>query len=133
MKKTTIVLLAVGFLSCSTFVAVHNNVQATEPKFRPTQKAMQARAGWVKSMSENLAALKLEEVQKYALALASQTSAAAEKQQVPLAKELTLKVSSLASATGEAAGTKDGETVKIKLAEIKATCGECHAKIRDKK
>ena len=43
------------------------------------------------------------------------------------------KVSSLASATGEAAGKKDGETVKIKLAEIKATCGECHAKIRDKK
>ena len=133
MKKTTITLLAIGFLCCGAVVTVHNNAQAAEPELRPTQKAMQARAGWVKSMTENLAAMKFGEVQKDALALASQTSAAAEKQQVPLAKELTLKVSSLASATGEAAGKKDGETAKIKLAEIKATCGECHAKIRDKK
>ena len=109
MKKTTLVLLAVGFLSCSTFVTVHNNALAIEPELRPTQKAMQARAGWVKSMSENLAAMKFGEVQKDALALASQTSAAAEKQQVPLAKELTMKVSSLASATGDAAGVTGNE------------------------
>jgi len=133
MKKTSITLVAIGFLACATCIAVHSNAQAAEQELRPMQKAMQARAGWVKSMNENLAASKLGEVQKDALALASQTKAVAEKQQDPLAKELTLKVSTLASATGEAAGKNDGETVKKKLADIKAACAECHAKIRDKK
>jgi cytochrome c556 len=36
-------------------------------------------------------------------------------------------------AGADAAGKKDGGAVKMKLAEVKATCDECHAKIRDKK
>jgi hypothetical protein len=44
-----------------------------------------------------------------------------------------MKISTLATAMADAAGKKDGETAKLKLAEIKATCGECHAKIHDKK
>jgi cytochrome c553 len=38
-----------------------------------------------------------------------------------------------AKATAEAAGMKDEAAVKGKLVEIKATCSECHARIRDKK
>jgi cytochrome c556 len=50
-----------------------------------------------------------------------------------LAKELTLKVSGLAKATAEAAGKQDEAVVKAKLVETRATCAECHAKLRDKK
>ena len=38
-----------------------------------------------------------------------------------------------AKATAEAVRKKDEAAVKGKFGEIKATCSECHAKIRDKK
>ena len=84
-------------------------------------------------MTANLDARQYGEVIKDAKALAPQTAATGEKLPNPLAKELTLGISTLATGVAEAAGKKDGETAKMKLAEIKATCGECHAKIRDKK
>ncbi len=84
-------------------------------------------------MNANLAEMKYEEVAKDADALSSQTAGIAEKLGNPLAKELTMRVSTLASEVRNAAVKQGGDTVKMKLAEIKATCGECHAKIRDKK
>jgi hypothetical protein len=133
MKKMMYSLLAAGLLCVIGFAGAGRSQAATETELRPTQKAMQARAGWLKTMGANLDEMKYEEVGKDAAALASQTAAAGEKLPDPLAKELTMKVSTLATAVATAAGKKDGETAKIKLAEIKATCGECHAKIRDKK
>ncbi len=107
--------------------------EPAKPELRPTQKAMQARAGWMKAMGENLAAKKFVDVAKDAEALAGQTKKIGENHPNPLAKELTLKVSGLAKATAEAAGKQDEAAIKAKLGEIKATCAECHAKIRDKK
>jgi len=133
MKKKMYSLLATGFLCLTTFGLANGSQPTAGTELRPTQKAMQARAGWMKAMNANLTGMKYDEVGKDAVALASQTDAAAGKLANPLAKELTLKVSTLATAVADAAGKKDGETVKVKLAEIKATCGECHAKIRDKK
>jgi hypothetical protein len=133
MKKTMYSLLAIGLLCVIGFAGAERSQAAAETELRPTQKAMQARAGWLKTMTANLDAQKYGDVKKDAKALASQTSAAGKKLPDPLAKELTMKVSTLATAVATAAGKKDGETAKTKLAEIKATCGECHAKIRDKK
>lgn len=130
MKKTLYFLLATG-LFCVTNVLADNQPPAGT-ELRPTQKAMQARAGWVKDMNANLAAMKYEDVAKDATALAVQTDTIGKTLPNPLAKELTLKLSSLATATADAAKKKDAEATKIKLAEIKSTCGECHAKIRDK-
>lgn len=134
MKKMMYSTLATGLLCITTFASAQSSQPAAATtELRPTQIIMQARAGWMKAMNANLTAMKYEDVSKDAAALASQTGAAAQKLSNPLAKELTMKISTLAAATVDAAGKKDGETVKIKLAEIKATCGECHAKIRDKK
>ena len=133
MKKMMYSLLAIGLLCVIGFAGTERSQAAAETVLRPTQKAMQARAGWLKAMTENLDAMKFKEVKKDAKALASQTAAAGKKLPDPLAKELTLKVSTLATAVADAAGKKDGTTAKTKLAEVKATCGECHAKIRDKK
>ncbi|MDK9716584.1 MAG: hypothetical protein OEL57_01600 [Trichlorobacter sp.] len=127
MKKI-IALLAV--------VAAASVVYASEPakpELRPAQKAMQARAGWMKAMGENLAAKKFEDIAKDGEALAGQTRKIGESHPNPLAKELTLKVSGLAKATAEAAGKQDEVGVKTRLGEIKATCAECHVRIRDKK
>jgi hypothetical protein len=133
MKKTAFTLLATGLFCLATGAMANNSQAADTPEPRPMQKAMQARAGWVQNMSANLAATQYDAVAKDATALATQTDAAAAKLTVPLAKDLTLKISSLAKEVAVAAGKKNGETVKMKLAEIKATCGECNAKIRDKK
>ena len=133
MKKTFNFLLAAGLFCISTVVWADNSQPTAGTELRPSQKAMQARAGWMKEMNTNLPTMKYEEVAKSATALASQTEAAGKTHPNPLGKDLTLKVSSLATATAEAAGKKDGGTAKMKLTEIKATCDECHAKIRDKK
>lgn len=133
MKKMMYAMLAIGLLCCTTSSWAQNSPTPTASELRPSQVLMQTRASWMKAMNANLAAMKYEEVGKDAAALAAQTGSVAEKLSNPLAKELTLKVSGLAAATADAAGKQDGETVKMKLAEIKATCGECHAKIRDKK
>jgi hypothetical protein len=133
MKKVMYSLMAAGLLCIIGFTGMEQSRAASEAELRPTQKAMQARAGWLKTMGANLDAMKYEEVGKDAAALAAQTDAAGQKLPDPLAKELTMKISTLATAMADAAGKKDGETAKTKLAEIKATCGDCHAKIRDKK
>ena len=133
MKKMMYSLLAIGLLCVVGFAGTERSQAAAETELRPSQKAMQARAGWLKDMTANLDAKKYADVKKDAKALAAQTSAAEKKLSDPLAKELTTKLSTQATAVATAAGKKDGETVKMKLAEVKATCGECHAKIRDKK
>jgi hypothetical protein len=133
MKKVMYSLLTAGLLCVIGFAVVQQSRAASETELRPAQIAMQARSGWLKSMGANLDAMKYEEVGKDATALAAQTDAAGQKLPDPLAKELTMKISTLATAMADAAGKKDGETAKMKLAEIKATCGECHTKIRDKK
>lgn len=132
MKKTIYSLLALGLICFAAIAGAQSGQPAAGTELRPSQKAMQARSGWLKAMNANLAARKYEEVGKDAAALAAQTSAAGQKLPDPLARDLTLKISSLATAVAAAAGKQDGETVKVKLAEIKATCGECHTKIRDK-
>ena len=129
MKKTLYVLLATG-LFCITTNALADTAPSTE--LRPSQKAMQARSAWVKGMSANSAAMKYEAVAQDATALAAQTETIGKTQSNPLAKELTMKLSSSATAMATAATKKDGEAVKMKLADIKAVCAECHAKIRDK-
>ena len=50
----------------------------------------------------------------------------------PLAKKITMDSASLAKDTSKAAAKGDAQTVKTKLGEIMAKCGECHVKIRDK-
>lgn len=127
MKKI-ITLLAV--------VAAASVVYASEPaapELRPAQKVMQARAGWMKAMGENLVAKKFEDVAKDSEKLAVQTRKIGENHPNPTAKELTMKVSGLATGVAESAAKKDESGVKAKMGEIKATCAECHAKIRDKK
>ncbi len=103
-----------------------------EEELRPSQKVMRARAAWLKAMNENLAAGKFAEVAMDADALAAQTKKVAEGLQDER-KDFNLKVSGLADETSKAAGKKSGDVVKAKLADIKATCGACHAKFRDKK
>jgi hypothetical protein len=133
MKKMMSVMFVIGLLCVIGFAGAEKGQAAAKTEMRPLQKTMQARSGWIKDMTVNLEAKKYSKVKKDAKALASQTGAMGKKIPNPLAKELTLKVSTLATAMANAAGKKDGETAKMKLAELKATCDECHAKIRDKK
>jgi cytochrome c556 len=122
--RNTIVLL------CTLVFAVATVAGAEE--LRPSQKLMQARAGWLKAMGENAGASKFADVAKDAKALAAQTEKVAGNLQGER-KDLTLKVSALAKATAEAADKKDAAAVKAKLGEIKGTCATCHEKYRDKK
>lgn len=132
MKQKRQAMIMVGLFLCSSLVLAQAYTAMAE-ELRPSQKIMQARAGWMKAMGENLTTMNYDSVKKDAEALAGQTKRVAEKQTDPLAKELTLKVSTLATALAGAAEKKDTAVATAKLAEIKATCGECHAKIRDKK
>ena len=120
-----------------TFVIGASAVYASEPtvqnELRPAQKLMQARKAWRDNMEKNLALQKFDEVAMNANALAAQTKKVGENHPNPLGKELTLKVSELAKEVSMAAAKMDGATVKTKIDGIKATCAECHAKIRDKK
>lgn len=131
MRNVVLAVLVAGVLLYA--VGFNGSSSAAEPELRPSQVAMRARAGWLKNMSEHAAAQKLHGVKGDAMALAAQTKAMGEKQEDPLARELTLKVSGLASDVADAVVRKDPVAVTAKLAEIKATCAECHAKIRDKK
>jgi|SRR5665647_1138700 len=133
MKKSLYMLLATSLFCITTGALAESSQMTASTELRSTQKAMQTRAGWVKDMNANLAAVKYGEVAKDAKALAAQTLSMGKTLTNPLAKDLTLKVSSLATSVADAAGKKDGEIVKMKLDEVKATCDECHAKIRDKK
>lgn len=133
MKKLIALLCLSLFAFAGLAVADSHMKPEAKPELRPLQKIMQARAAWMKAMNENLAAKKFEATAKDAEALSAQAATVGEKAPNPLAKELHLKVSGLAKAAAGAAAKKDEAAVKTKLGEIKATCAECHAKIRDKK
>jgi cytochrome c556 len=133
MKKN-ILLLSAAILGIASFAFAATEMKPeAKPELRPLQIIMQARAGWMKSMNENLSAKKFADVSKDAAALSAQAKKVGEAAPNPLAKEFHLAVSSLAKATSEAADKADEPGVKAKLGEIKAKCAECHAKIRDKK
>ena len=125
----------IALLSLAIFAAAFLAFAADDakPEMRPAQKLMQARKAWLASMSENLGAKNFDAIAKDAGELAAQTQKTGENNPNPLGKELTLAVSSLAKEASAAAAKKDGDTVKAKLGAIKDKCGECHAKIRDKK
>ena len=129
MKKI-IALLFVAIFSTAVFTFA---AEEAKPELRPAQKIMQARAAWLTAMSENLGAKKFEAVTRDADELAAQTKKVGENFPNPLGKELNLAISSLARDISAAAAKQDGDTIKVKLGEIKGKCGECHAKIRDKK
>ncbi len=133
MKKTTYSLLAIGLFCVIGFVWAQQSRAASEMQPTPIQKAMLARAAWLKAMTADLKTMKYEEVAKNATALAGQTGNIAKNLSNPEAKELTMKVSTLAADLAEAAGKMEGKTAEAKLEGIKATCGQCHAKFRDNK
>jgi len=129
MKKIIVLLsFAIFAATLLAFAAVD-----AQPEMRPAQKLMQARKAWLASMSENLGANKFDAIAKDAEELAAQTKKTGENNPNPLGKELTLAISSLAKDISAAALKQNGDTVKARLGEIKEKCGECHAKIRDKK
>jgi cytochrome c556 len=129
MKKI-IALLSVAIFTVAIFAFA---AEDTKPELRPAQKIMQARVAWLTAINENLGAKKFEAITKDADELAAQTKKVGENIPNPLGKELTLAISSFAKDISAAAAKQDGETIKVKLGEIKGKCGECHAKIRDKK
>jgi uncharacterized membrane protein YkoI len=129
MKKI-IALLSVAIFSIAIFASA---AEDTKPELRPAQKIMQARVAWLTAINENLGAKKFEAITKDADELAAQTKKVGENIPNPLGKELTLAISSFAKDISAAAAKQEGETIKVKLGEIKGKCGECHAKIRDKK
>ena len=125
----------IALLSFAIFAATILAFAADDAKteLRPAQKLMQARKAWISSMSENLGAKKFDAIAKDAGELAAQTQKTGENNPNPLGKELTLAISSLAKDISIAAAKQDGDTVKVRLGKITEKCGECHAKIRDKK
>jgi hypothetical protein len=129
MKKIVALLSIIIFVVAVFAFAA----EETKPELRPSQKIMQARAAWLGAISKNLEAKNFGAVAKDADELAAQTKKVGDNLANPLGKELTLAISSLAKDVSAAAARQDGEVVKVKLVEIKGKCGECHAKIRDKK
>jgi cytochrome c556 len=129
MKKI-VALLSVAIFAAAFFAFAANDAK---PELRPAQKLMQARVAWLTAINKNLGAKEFEAVAKDADELAAQTKKVGENIPNPLGKELTLAISSLAMDISAAAANQDGDTVKVKLGEIKGKCAECHAKIRDKK
>jgi len=129
MKKI-IALLSVAIFTVAIFAFA---AEDTKPELRPAQKIMQARVAWLTAINENLGAKKFEAITRDADELAAQTKKVGENIPNPLGKELTLAISSFAKDISVAAAKQNGDTIKIKLGEIKGKCGECHTKIRDKK
>lgn len=97
------------------------------------ERRTQARASWVKVITANLDTIKFAEVEKDAPNLVYLAYSVGEKNPNPVAKELTVKLSTQANVLADTAGRNDGADAKSKLAEVNATCGDCHAEIRDKK
>jgi cytochrome c556 len=129
MKKL-IALLSVAIFAAAFFAFAADDAK---PELRPAQKLMQARVAWLDSINKNLEAKKFKAIVKDAKELAAQTQKAGENIPNPLGKEITLAISSFAKDISAAAAKKDGDTIKVKIGEIKGKCAECHAKIRDKK
>jgi hypothetical protein len=100
---------------------------------RPAQQIMQARVAWMSAINAGLGTKNYEAVIKNADELAAETKKTGETIKNTLGKELTLAISSLAKDVSAAAAKKDDAAVKAKMGDIKGKCGECHAKIRDKK
>ena len=129
MKKV-IALFSIAVFATAVLAFAAGDAQT---ELHHSQKLMQARKAWAAAMNENLGAKKFEVIVKDADELAAQTGKVAENIPNPLGKELTLAISSLAKEVSAAAAQKNGNTIKVKLGEIKDKCAECHAKIRDKK
>jgi cytochrome c556 len=129
MKKI-IALISVVFFAIAILAFASED---TKPELRPAQKLMQARAAWLAEINKNLGSNNFEAIAGDANELYAQTKKVGENHPNPLGKKLTLAISSLAMDVSAAAANKDADTVKTKLGEIKGKCGECHAKIRDKK
>ncbi|MFA5180164.1 MAG: hypothetical protein WC405_02505 [Syntrophales bacterium] len=129
MKKI-IALLSVAFFATAVFAFAAADAK---PELRPAQKIMQARVAWLAAINANLGSKNYEAITNNADELAAQTKKVGDNIPNPLGKELTLAISSFAKEISVAAAKKDGETIKVKLGDIKGKCGECHAKIRDKK
>lgn len=128
--KRTIAVVSLVFFVIAVFAFAADDAKE---ELRPSQKVMRARQAWLSAISENLSAKNFEAVAKNAGELAVQTNRLGENLPNPLAKDLTLAISSLAREIPAAAEKKDGETINAKLGAIKGKCAECHAKIRDKK
>ena len=133
MRKSLYMLLATSLFCITTGALAESGQPTITTELRPMQKIMQTRAGWMQDIQTNLTAMKYAEVGKDATSLATQTDLIGKTLTNPLAKDLTLNISSAATAVANAAGKEDGKTIKMKLTDIKASCDECHAKIRDKK
>jgi len=129
MKKIIALISVVLF----TIAILAFAAEDTKPKLRPAQKLMQARAAWLGEINKNLGNNNFDAIAKDANELSAQTKKVGENDPNPLGKELTLAISSLAMDLSAAAAKGDSDTIKTKLGEIKGKCGECHAKIRDKK
>jgi cytochrome c556 len=129
MKKI-IALLSIAIFAIAIFAFAAEDIK---PELRPAQKVMQARVVWLAAINKNLGVKNFEAVAKDANELSAQTKRVGENLTNPLGKELDLAISLLAKDVSAAAAKKNGDVVKVKLGEIKAKCGECHAKIRDKK
>jgi cytochrome c556 len=129
MKKI-VSLLSIAIFAIAIFAFAAEDIK---PELRPAQKVMQARVVWLATINKNLGAKNFEAVAKDANELSAQTKRVGENLTNPLGKELDLAISLLAKDVSAAAAKKNGDVVKVKLGEIKAKCGECHAKIRDKK
>ena len=71
MKQKRQAMIMVGLFLCSSLVLAQAYTAMAE-ELRPSQKIMQARAGWMKAMGENLTAMNYDSVKKDAEALAGQ-------------------------------------------------------------
>ncbi len=133
MKKT--ILAATVSLLTAVGVAFAAPAQKTDTKteLRPTQKIMQARNAWMKSMNENFNAGNLAAIRKDAEALGTQTRKVAEKLTDPAAKEYSLAIAALTKDVIANSAKKDSAATLTSLRELKNKCGSCHIVFRDKK
>jgi len=123
------------FFSIAIFISVALAYAAEDKKqeLSPAQKIMQARVVWLTAMNKNLEAKNFKAIMKDADEMAAEGITTAGKLDNPLAKQITMDAAALAKDVSKAAAKGDADTIKTKLGEIKAKCGECHVKIRDKK
>jgi cytochrome c556 len=128
MKKFMVLLSIAIFISAVLAYAADDK----KPELRPAQKIMQARAASLTAMNKNLETKNFKAIIKDADEIVAEAAKTAGKLDNPLAKEITMNLAALAQDTSKAAAKGDEQTVKTKLGEIKAKCGECHVKIRDK-
>ena len=129
MSKVLLVLV----FSYLVLVPLSFAADDSDTSLRPLQKIMRARFAWVGSMSKSLESQDYTNVAKDADALSAQTAEVGKGLQNPLAKDITLAVSTLADELSKAAQAGNKTAAAEKLDAIKGKCNECHAKIRDVK